>query len=473
MAGWHALLHPDDRSRVVGEWRRALSQGVAFQGEFRLRRADGGLTWVQAQAQPLPREAEVRPAFVGTFLDLTRQKQLEQERADIQAKLHLSHKLEAIGTLVNGIAHDFNNLVGAIFGYAELAQRQFSQLAQADRDLQMLLQAAERAKALTGQILRFSRRQKEELKPVRVGPVVREALALLRAAKPANVRFREDITEHLPLALADATQIHQVVMNLVTNALYALRPQGGELEVTARPVRADPALVNLSPDLEEGDYVELCVRDTGPGIPADLLSQIFDPFFTTKPAGEGTGMGLAVVANIVKGHGGAVSVTSEPGQGATFHVYLPAMPEPAPAPSAEPEAALRGRGQHVLYVDNEKLLTDMVKRMLALLGYRATAFESAAEALEYFRAHSDDVSLVLSDVDMPEMHGAELARHLWKIRPALPVLFISGAGKSLTREAALHLGARDVLLKPFDLHALGEAVAHALQESKTAPLSPQ
>jgi CheY-like chemotaxis protein len=238
------------------------------------------------------------------------------------------------------------------------------------------------------------------------------------------------------------------------------------LEVNVEATRVHPALADLPPDLEEGDYVVLCVRDTGCGIPPELLSRIFDPFFTTKPPGEGTGMGLSVVHGIVEAHGGAISVTSEPGRGTTFTVYLPAVAAPAPPsePAAESEGLTQGQGQRIVYVDNEELLTGMVKRMLEILGYRATVFDDAAKALDHVRAHPNELDLLISDLEMPGLSGAALARRLWEVRPGLPVLFVSGASKSLTRKAALHLGACDVLLKPFDLHSLGEAVASVLGE---------
>jgi PAS domain S-box-containing protein len=468
VSAWQAALHPEDSRRVIEGWHEAVTSGAVFQSEFRFQRADQSVTWVHAQASPLAERGGPSPVYVGTFTDITSRKSLEQERTEIQAKLHQSHKLETIGTLVSGISHDFNNLVGAIFGYAEMARRQLTQVERAGEDLKLLLSAAERAKALTGQILRFSRRQKDELKPIKVGPVVKEALALLRASLPRNVRCTESVAENLPHVLADGTQIHQVVMNLVANAVYALREQGGDVEVKVEALEVEPAHVAQVPELEEGDYVVLSVRDTGRGIAPELLTRIFDPFFTTKPPGEGTGMGLAVVQDIVKGHGGAIRVSSQPGQGATFTVYLPALSQPGPTPAPEAQALPQNRGPRVIYVDNEQLLASMVKRMLEMLGYRATVFTDSSDALEFVRARPEEFDLVMTDMDMPGMSGAALARRLMEIRPGLPILFVSGVSKSITREAAAHLGARDVLLKPFDLRALGEAVMSALSGSVTS-----
>jgi PAS domain S-box-containing protein len=468
VSSWQAVVHPEDRQRVIEEWQQAVAKGHELRSEFRLRKSDGSVTWVLVQACPVAGREGPSADYVATFTDVTLQKQLEQERAEFHAKMHQAHKLETIGTLVSGISHDFNNLVGAIFGYAEMARRQLAQVERASEDLKLLLSAAERAKALTGQILRFSRRQKEELKPIQVGPVVLEALALLRTSLPVNVRCLEIVAENLPQVLADATQLHQVVMNLVSNAVYALRETGGEVEVRVEALEVHPALVTLVPELEEGDYVVLSVRDTGRGIPTELLSQIFDPFFTTKPPGEGTGIGLAVVHDIVKSHGGAITVNSQEGLGATFSVYLPAMSQPGPIITAEGEGLTASRGPRVMYVDNEQLLASMVKRMLEMLGYRATVFTSSAEALEFVRTRPEECDLVISDMDMPGISGAALARRLLELRPRLPILFVTGVSKSITREAAMHLGARDVLLKPFDYRALGEAVANALSEGTAA-----
>jgi len=462
VAAWLALLDPEDRARVVDSWRQATGRGDVFQSEFRIQKRAGGVTWVLGLANPLAVEGGARPPYVGTFTDVTGQKKIEQERAEIQAKLHQSQKLEAIGTLVNAISHDFNNLVAAIFGYAESARRQLAKQEKAGADLEMVLRAAERAKALTGQILRFGRRQNEQMKPDRIGPVVKETLALMRGSMPGNVRYREFVAEGLPLVLADATQIHQVVMNLVTNALHAMRERGGELEAQLQAAHVRPEQATATLDIAEGDYVVLRVRDTGCGIAPEVLGRIFDPFFTTKPPEEGTGIGLSIVHGIVKSHGGAIGVASQPGQGTTVTVYLPVLAERAPALVASPEGPPQGQGEGVLYVDNEQFLTALVKRMLELLGYRATVFTDSVEALEYVRGHPAEFDLLICDMEMPRLNGAELARRIREVRPGLPVLLVSGANQSLTRQAALHLGASDLLLKPFDLQALGEALAHAL-----------
>jgi PAS domain S-box-containing protein len=465
LTAWQALIHPEERAQILDAWRQATGQGGVFQSEFRLRKPDGSVHWVLGQANPLAAEAGARLPYVGTFTDVTLRKKLEQERAEIQAKLHQSQKLEAIGTLVNGISHDFNNLVAAIFGYAESARRQIAKHEGAGADLEMVLRAAERAKSLTGQILRFSRQQTQELKPVRLGQVVRDALTLLRGSMPSNVHFKERIAQDLPPVLADATQIHQIVMNLVSNALYALRERAGELEVQLQTSHERPVLAVL--DIAEGDYVILRVRDTGCGIAPEVLDRIFDPFFTTKPPEEGTGIGLSIVHGIVKGHGGTIGVASQPGQGTTVSVYLPALAETTPAAVAPPEGLSQGQGQRVLYVDNEQFLTALVKRMLELLGYRARVFTDSVDALEFVRRHPTDFDLLISDMEMPRLNGAELARRVWEVRPGVPVLFVSGAHQSLTRQAALHLGASDMLLKPFDMRALGEALTHALSGNVT------
>ncbi len=402
--------------------------------------------------------------YVGTFTDVTRQKQLEEDKTQMQARLYQAQKLEAIGTMVGGVAHDFNNLLGAILGYAELAQHGLPLGLQVQDDLNQLIRAAQRARDLTQQILWFSRKRKEPFKPVQIAPIVREALRLLHINAPTNVDIVESIPLDLPNIRAHPTQIHQIALNLVLNAFYAMRDRSGAVRVGLAAVRVDKALASRLPDLREGKYLVLTVRDTGSGIPVEVLPHIFDPFFTTKPPGEGNGMGLSVVHGIVREHDGAIDVESAPNRGTTFTVYFPASDAAAENAMAIPE----GGGARVLFVDDEELLLRMALRMLEKLRYRVTAFCDPTEALAAFRADPDGFDLVLTDLDMPKLSGLELAAELIKTRPQLPIVLTTGVKQPFEPEATTSLGIRALLLKPFDFRGLAQTLSRALRSAKTA-----
>jgi PAS domain S-box-containing protein len=463
-SSWLAALHPDDREQVARDWHAALTAQQAFQAEFRFLHADGSITWILGQARPIPPSADEEGAYIGAFTDVTRHKRLEEEHVELQARLHQAQKLEAIGTMVGGIAHDFNNLLGAILGYAELAQHALPVGVQVHDDLSQLIRAAQRARDLTQQILWFSRKRKETFKAIQIAPIVREAIRLLRVRAPAHVALVETIPADLPNVPAHPTQIHQIVSNLVTNAFHALGDRSGAVRVSLEAVRVDADLAGRLPELRRGTYLALIVRDTGTGIPAEVLPRIFDPFFTTKPPGEGTGMGLSVVHGIVKEHGGAIDVASEPGKGTTFTVYFPATEENVEKTSAIPE----GDGARLLFVDDEDLLLRMAVRMLERLRYQVTSFTDPAEALAAFHAEPGRFDLVLTDLDMPHLTGLELAAELAKVRPELPIVLTTGVKQPFEPAKARSLGIRELLLKPFDYRGLADVLARALRSAQSA-----
>ncbi len=378
--------------------------------------------------------------------DITDAKQLEQRLAQAQ-------RLEALGTLAGGIAHDFNNILAAVVGHAELALMESGLQGRTRTHLDRILEASLRAGDVVRQILAFSRHSTAERRPVRVTAVVREALALLRASIPSTVEIRTRPDEDCGTVYADPTEIHQVLMNLCTNAQYALRDTGGVLEVTL------DCPDGLAPDL--GPVVRLTVRDTGPGIAEDVLQRVFEPYFTTKPVGEGSGLGLAVVHGIVTELGGRISVTSRPGQGTAFEVLLPR--------TAGPEGRDRGREpvggtERILLVDDEPQVLEVERSLLESLGYRVTAVDRCTAALELFRAAPDGFDLVLTDQTVPEMTGLELAREVLKIRPGQPVLLCTGHSDRVDEERVRAAGIRALLMKPFGTRVLAETVRAALED---------
>jgi nitrogen-specific signal transduction histidine kinase/CheY-like chemotaxis protein len=399
------------------------------------------------------RDADGRPyRMAGSMEDITAQKDLEGQL--LQAK-----KLEAIGTLAGGIAHDFNNILAAILGYGEMAQKSAGQGTALRRHVDAVVGAGLRAKSLVERILAFSRSGIGERKPVHVQSVVAEALDLAAASLPKQVRLVRALVAGDAAVMGDATQIHQVVMNLCANGAQAMK-SGGTLAVSLDVVDKTRSVAATSA-LPAGRYVRLVVRDTGTGIPAKILERIFDPFFTTKDVGVGTGLGLSLVHGIVTELGGGIEVDGRPGEGAIFTVYLPlasAVAAPAPADEAVPE----GSGETVLIVDDEEMLVRLGEEMVAGLGYEPVGFASSAAALESFRACPERFHAVLTDESMPELTGSDLVREIRKLRPEIPIVIMSGVVTPAFSARARELGATEVLAKPLAERDLARSLATAL-----------
>ncbi|MGB5750806.1 MAG: ATP-binding protein, partial [Desulfobacterales bacterium] len=318
---------------------------------------------------------------------------------------------------------------------------------------------------LVKQILAFSRQAEQQLAPVKVKHLVKEALRLLRASLPSTVEIRPNIQSD-SATLADPTQIHQVVMNLCTNAEFAMREAGGILEVSLSDVSIDSTLKVQRLDLIPGDYLCLSVGDTGHGMPEDVKARIFEPFYTTKGRDKGTGMGLSVVHGIVKSHGGAVTVKSEPGKGSTFEVFLPKI-EMKTALAADDNLAFPTGDERILFVDDEKVLTDMGRQMLERLGYRVVCRTSSIEALELFKAQPGNFDLVITDMTMPNMTGDKLAAALMDIRRDIPVILCTGFSEQFTEEKAKKLGIREYILKPMVMNKLAQTVRGVLDNGSS------
>jgi len=389
--------------------------------------------------------------------DITKQKRME-------IQIRQSQKMEAIGTLAGGIAHDFNNILTAILGYAELALGEVEKDSDAAVDIREIAQAGRRAGELVRQILTFSRQTEHEKKPVRIQYIVKEALQLLRASIPTRIALRQDIDAAGGTVLADPTQIHQVVMNLSTNAYHAMRESGGVLGVTLKAVQIGPAKDDRLLGLLPGPYLDLTVSDTGCGMDKATMEKIFEPYFTTKKKGEGTGLGLAVAHGIVTQHGGRITVYSEPGRGSTFHVYLPELATMAPELNNEEfEVAPRGT-ERVLVVDDESIIVILEQRILTDLGYRVTALTSSVAAQQLFAAKPAEFDLVITDMAMPEMTGMELAASLLAVRPDIPIILCTGFSEIINEDTAKALGIREYVMKPVLRGKLATVVRKVLDE---------
>jgi len=447
------------RVALTSAIERAVDTGAVVPMEYVLP-ADGATRHFEARiVRSGPDEV------VATIRDITARKSAEAHRGRLEQQLRQSQKMEAIGTLAGGIAHDFNNILTAILGYAELLRAQVRGQAGVEERLAEIAKAGARAKDLVAQILTFSRRQEHTRTTMSLGPAIDEALKLLRAAIPASIEIDAQVDPDLPPVLADATQIHQVVMNLAANAAAAMAGGPGRLRVRCSAVELD-ASTAVDAGLHAGRFVRLAIEDSGCGMPPEVLQRIFDPFFTTKGPGEGTGLGLSVVHGIVKAHEGAILVDSRVGEGTAFRIYFPALLERQRS-SAPPRArTIEGQGEHVLCVDDEPALVELLRDQLETLGYRVTAHVSPVEALSDFLAHPLDFDVMLTDLTMPGMSGADLAERILKVRPDLPVVMATGYGHVMSEERARELGLRPLLYKPFTIAVLGDAIQDALASTR-------
>ena len=419
--GLHSRVLESDKhgTNFYGRIRETLSRGEGWSGRLINKKKDGTLYEAEVTASAIQNKAGTIINYVSIHRDVTREVQLEKE-------LRQAQKMESIGTLAGGIAHDFNNILTPIIGYTEMAQTKVPEGSVLRRNLDRVLQAGFRAKDLVRQILTFSRQAEQEKKPVQITPIIKEALKLLRSTLPTTIEICQKITigPGGDVVLADPTQIHQVLMNLCTNAAHAMRVKGGILNVELSEI-GDPAPVSEHSDLHEGSYLCLIVSDTGHGIDAAVIERIFDPYFTTKATGEGTGLGLSVVQGIIKSHGGKITVRSEPGKETTFYVFLPRLEEEA-SPEIQTTETVPTGSEHILFVDDEEVLVDLGKEILESLGYKVTTKTSSLEALQTFRSEPDSFDLVIMDMTMPELTGRDLAKECLAIRANIPIILCTG-----------------------------------------------
>jgi PAS domain S-box-containing protein len=453
--------HPEHRAALIGQ----LASGNPVRDtEVVFRRKDGSERVLLVSLDRIDLGGENCILTIGR--DITHLKQAERERAALEAQLRQSQKMEAVGTLAGGIAHDFNNIIGAILGNAELAREDVGPGHPAKQSIGEIKKAGHRARDLVKQILFFGRRRALEREAIALAPVVEESSRLLRATLPAAVQLRVVCAPDAPAVMADATQIEQVLVNLGTNAWHAMEGRPGQVDIRLDGFTVDAALAREHAGLRPGRYARLTVRDKGKGMDAATRERIFEPFFTTKPLGVGTGLGLSVVHGIVQGHEGAITVDSAPGKGTTFHLYLPAADRllaaalsPAEGASASAAAAApRGRGQHVLYLDDDEALVSLVSRLLDRQGYRVSGYTLATQALDAVRADPGGFDLVVTDYNMPGMSGLDVARELSRIRPGLPVAVTSGLITDELRENAPGFGVRHLIYKPDTADELCEVV---------------
>ena len=409
-----------------------------------------------------PARLDGRLTFTVIVRDISERRLAQTEKQQLEAQLRHAQKLELVGTLAGGIAHDFANILTPMLAYTEMVYEELPTTAVEHTYLDRVLKGGERAKNLVEQILTFSGQVEETRAPLQIRPILKEALRLIRALLPATIRIEERISSESDVVLADAGQIHQVIMNLCTNAFHAMREEGGVLTVELGTVDIDADTALAEARLRPASYVRLLVRDSGAGMDAATCERIFEPFFTTKRRGEGTGLGLSVVHGIVRSHDGEIRVTSHSGAGTAFEVFFPIADQPI-CSAALPSQGDPAGHERILFLDDEEEIALVAKRILERLGYEVFVRTTSQDAIDVFRRFPDKIDVVITDQTMPEITGAQLCRRLREIRPDVPVILVSGLGEGLTEDTVRGVGIGAFVRKPFTARDLGLAIRKVLE----------
>ncbi len=458
---WTEYIHPDDLE-IVNSNTEKQAEGYFTHEEFRIILADGSVRWIANRSYPIRNKKGKIYRVTGIAENITGMKHAVEEKMKFEDQFRQAQKMEAIGVLAGGIAHDFNNILFPLIGFAEMSQEEVPEDSPAQEYLKEVLDGANRAKELVRQILTFSRKDKHEIQPVKVQLILKEVLKLTRSTLPTTIEIRQNVDSNCGMILANPTHIHQVIMNLVTNAYQAMQERYGILEINLKQVDSEYGEIK-DLNVKPGQYVCLTVADTGTGIDKAVLEKIFDPYFTTKEKGRGTGLGLSVVSGIVKSCGGEITVNSIPGKGTGFDIYLPVTEEESDISEEVSAEPLRKGTEHILIVDDQDSIIRVQKNILEQLGYHVTALYSSTEALETFRANPDKFDLVVTDMTMPDITGDQLAKELINIRNDIPVIICTGHSDLISEEKATAMGARGFIMKPVTKKQFAGVVQKVLE----------
>ncbi len=454
--------NPDDRKSFM---HMLTKDGVIRGFETRMKKKDASIIWGSISASLICDDQEQGLYIEGFCMDISKQKQGEQALLESEARLRQAQKMEAIGTMAGGIAHDFNNILSPVLGYTEMLADDIPEDSPQQALVSEVLKATLRARELVRQILSFSRQADHENNPVEIRSILKEVLKLSRSTLPATIEIRQDIQDMRGMVMADATRIHQIVMNLITNAFHAMEDEGGILAITLR--KADFTSENLpDPKLSPGPYVCLTVADTGIGMDSATREKIFDPYFTTKKLGKGTGLGLSVVHGIVKNYGGGILLGSEPGKGTSVQICLPRIAPEAEDKTEAKDIPVRTGTERILLVDDEEPITNMLRQMAERLGYQVTTHCNSTDALEAFRSAPDNFDIVITDMTMPDMTGDRLLLELKNIRSDIPIILCTGFSGKIANRKASEIGVDRILMKPIAWNDLVNALRNVLDGQK-------
>lgn len=460
---FYNFILQEDKEMVYGKIKNIFSKGFGdFETQLVLNDRKQVPYYINCSRMNLDNETYV----VAVGMDISERIRQQEERSMLQTQLSQARKMESIGTLAGGIAHDFNNILTPIVGFTELALDDIPSDSGTYTNLSHVLKATDRARDLVQQILTFSRQTEQKRISMDPQPIINETIKLLRSSIPKTIEINTRLDKNCGNVFSDPSQIHQIVMNLCTNAYHAMEEKGGRIDISLSNAFLTPETIKNDPNMRIGDFVKLTVRDTGHGIDKNILDKIFEPYFTTKDPGKGTGLGLSLVHGIVQIHGGFITVESRLGKGTAFSVYLPKIDMDKPAISSTSGDVIPGGNENILLVDDEGQILIMMKQLMERLGYNVTAVKSSTEALMLFSAGPADFDLVITDMTMPNMTGMDLAHEMMKIRKDIPVILYSGFNDMVLESKAKALGIREIVMKPVSKANVAEAIRRVLDKDK-------
>jgi len=442
-----------------------IRAGGTWKGLFYNKHKDGRCYWDQTTISPIRNEKGEITHFVGAKEDVTEALKAKEDLIRMEDQLRRSQKMQTIGTLAGGIAHDFNNILTPIFGFAHMALQATDVKDPIHSDIQHIVKAAERARDLVRQILVFGRQGEVAKSPMHVSIVVKEVVQMMRATLPTTIELKSRVASNTHMVLGDPTQIHQVLINLCTNASHAMSSMGGLIELRVQNETLDEDFCRThATTILPGNYVMIMVKDNGQGMPSEVLDRIFEPFFTTKPVGKGTGLGLSVVHGIVNSHRGEIIVESQVGQGSIFRIYLPAVKDEVVVNPKDVQM-VHGHGERIMLVDDEIENVTMEAKALESIGYNVTPFHQSSQALDYFTKHPADFDLLVTDQTMPQLSGLELSRNILQLRPGFPIILLSGYLEADIPKELREVGLSAFLTKPVVLTELSVTIRNALDKT--------
>ena len=445
----------EDRLVIQDVFNQCIQSGVPYDLEFSLTKVGGDNIWIRTIAEPVLEDGKV-VKVIGNIMDITQIKRLNE-------KLRQSHKMESIGIMAGGVAHDFNNLLYMIVGNTELALEDIPEENPVYSNLEEIKSASLRAAGIVKQLLNFSRKTDQNLKPIGAVTIIKDALRFLRSTIPSTVELKLNLPDADIPIIGEPMQINQIMMNLCTNSSQVMQDTGGIIKIDVGTVILNEEDAKDYKNLSAGNHITIVVSDTGPGISVDILDRIFDPYFTTKEFGEGSGMGLTIVHGHVKNHNGAISVDSKPGEGATFNILIPVIDE---LPEIETETTDKIPKGHetILFVDDEESITDMTQKMLKRLGYKVEISLNPLQALDLFQSKPDSFDLVITDMTMPQMTGTKLAQKLKELQPDVPVIICTGHSSLIDEEKAKRLGIDGYVMKPASMSTIAKVIREILDK---------